>query len=107
MRFSAGALTCQGYWGLPTAGVNYSMFLSDRCECQVAAQGSGHASQYTGALSKHGVAAPVPTEHTNGAEYGSLATISTETSWVGPTVPSSSVCTGYNVLPYEVPMFLT
>lgn len=51
MRFSAGALTCQGFWGLPTAGVNYSMFLSDRCECQVAAQGSGHASQYTGALS--------------------------------------------------------
>ena len=54
-----------------------------------------------------GVTAPVPTEHTNGTEYSSLAAISTETSWVGPMVPSSSLCTGYNVLPDKAPMFLT
>ena len=31
----------------------------------------------------------------------------TETSGVGPTVPSSSICPAYNALPYKGPMILT
>lgn len=65
---------------------------------QIAAQDSGLESQYTDTLSKQG-SCP--------AHSLPAFLLNMNMNVVCPTALSSSICTGYNVVPYKAPVFLT